>query len=193
MNKGANGSPMPRPCTRRKKNPPRSSRIPHRAVRRAEHGAEAKPSSLQQDLAKDHAALWPPVPGAGQGLREAGAPHRNAAACEAGQRQRWAGTGSPGVRCRGGAAERRDASSAWPAAHGGPERPSADPHPIPPPHPGHKLLPSVKSSMPTIPRLLPSCKGKSNCPAQFGRKPGIIRSPPRASSLPSALPRGQSQ
>ena len=31
--------------------------------------------------------------------------------------------------------------------------------------------------MRTIPRLRPSAKGKSNCPTQFGRKPGIIAEP----------------
>jgi hypothetical protein len=40
-----------------------------------------------------------------------------------------------------------------------------------------KALPHCKIVNAYDPTIAPICKGKSNCPAQFGRKPGIIAEP----------------
>ena len=50
-------------------------------------------------------------------------------------------------------------------------------HRIPPADAGQGLGPLQDCQCPAIPPIAPICKGKSNCPAQFGRKPGIIAEP----------------
>jgi hypothetical protein len=40
-----------------------------------------------------------------------------------------------------------------------------------------KVLPHCKLVNADDPTMAPICKGKSNCPAQFGRKPGMIADP----------------
>jgi hypothetical protein len=42
----------------------------------------------------------------------------------------------------------------------------------------------------TTPTIAPLCKGKSNCPTQFGRKPGIIAEPASGFSFAFQLPLG---
>ena len=56
-----------------------------------------------------------------------------------------------------------------------------------------KPLPHCKIVNAYDPTIAPICKGKSNCPTQFGRKPGHYRRASRGLHLCPASARGQSQ
>ena len=56
--------------------------------------------------------------------------------------------------------------------------------------PKAKTQPHVNSSMPMISPSRPILKGKSNCPVQFGRKPGLRRTLPQALSSPTWTAKG---
>jgi hypothetical protein len=53
-----------------------------------------------------------------------------------------------------------------------------------------KALPHCKIVNAYDPTIAPMCKGKSNCPAQFGRKPGIIAEPAAGFIFALQLPVG---
>ena len=53
-----------------------------------------------------------------------------------------------------------------------------------------KALPHCKSVNAYDPTIAPICKGQSNCPAQFGRKPGMIAEPAAGFILALHLPVG---
>ena len=53
-----------------------------------------------------------------------------------------------------------------------------------------KALPHCKIVNAYDPTIAPICKGKSNCPAQFGRKPGIIAEPAAGFIFALHLPEG---
>ena len=56
-----------------------------------------------------------------------------------------------------------------------------------------KALPHCKIVNAYAPTLAPMCKGNSNCPAQCGRKPGMIAEPAAGLHLGPACAHGQSE
>ena len=186
VNKGVSASQMPPRCTRDKKTLSASHISPNlQPPGDATHQPSPQPPA---GVTKGHAELWTPVPGARQGLCETGPRNRTAipGARTAHPKPGAAGPAGAGTDDDAARATRERFASALDAAL---DTHAAHPRPIYTAHPGQKLR-HCKIVNAYDPTIAPILKGKSNCPAQFGRKPGIVSEPATGFILANRVPKG---
>ena len=157
-------------------------------MRKPSHEAQAPSPTPATGTHQSHAWLWAPMPRARARLREAGAPHGTTAP-GAWQAHHRAWATSPRTPSAGDSAERLHAPAFRPCVQRGDEQSCPHPQTIHPLTQGKKLCHAKLVNAYDL-TIAPIIKGKSNCPAQFGRKPGIVSEPATGFIFATLVPQG---